>query len=374
MQEKPNTTKSASSKVFFLMLEILNINKSFVHHIALSQVNLRIEQGEFFSLLGPSGCGKTTLLRILAGFETPDSGEILLDQVPVTNIPPQKRPFNMVFQKYALFPHLSVDQNLAFGLRMKKVSSDDIKRRVENILRLVNLQEFSARFPDTLSGGQAQRVALGRALINEPRVLLLDEPLSALDMKMREHVQNELRSLQRKLGLTFVFVTHDQEEAFALSDRIAVMNAGRIEQVSSPQELYERPESSFVAEFIGQMNKISGRVKEVAENEVLVEFAGHQLRSSRQRQKNLQVGDCGLIYLRPEDLSINPEPTDNQSLKGRLIRKIFRGDHFDYEIELAPGLEMYVQVLTGEARHNLGDPVSLHFKAEDVFVFKAGKT
>lgn len=263
------------------MLEIINITKSFAEQtpnsptaqaqpLALDQINLKINEGEFFSLLGPSGCGKTTLLRIIAGLEQPTSGDLLLDSKSMNMIPAQRRPFNMVFQRYALFPHLTVFENLKFGLEIKKVPSAEIKKRVDNMLQLVELTSLAHRYPETLSGGQAQRVALARAIVNQPRVLLLDEPLSALDLKMREQLQRELVQIQKKLGLTFIHVTHDQEEAVMLSDRIAVMNKGRLEQVSSPEELYNLPKTHFVHEFVGSSVKLEGScvfsIKFVARN------------------------------------------------------------------------------------------------------------
>ncbi|MEK2644928.1 ABC transporter ATP-binding protein [Bdellovibrio sp. BCCA] len=248
------------------MLELLNIGKSFSSQTALKGVNLSIAEGEFFSLLGPSGCGKTTLLRIIAGLERATHGQILLDGQRVDHLPAQKRPFNMVFQRYALFPHLTVGENIAYGLKIKNLSKDQIEAKVAEVLALVDMAEFRDRKPETLSGGQSQRVAVARALVNEPRVLLLDEPLSALDQKMREHMQKELRALQKKLGLTFICVTHDQEEALALSDRIGIMSHGLLEQVSSPREIYENPETIFAAQFIESTSMLKGELVEVSED------------------------------------------------------------------------------------------------------------
>jgi ABC-type Fe3+/spermidine/putrescine transport system ATPase subunit len=239
-----------------LMLEIKHLYKDFFDTHATSDVSLTIEQGEFFALLGPSGCGKTTLLRMIAGIESPTSGEIWFDGRRVDVLAPHERQFNMVFQKYALFPHLSVIENVAFGLKVKKVPSAEIPGRVKEALDLVQMSHLSYRDVTTLSGGQQQRVALARALVNRPKVLLLDEPLSALDLKLRLQMQTELMRIQRKLNITFIFVTHDQDEAMSLSDRIAVMNRGQIEQVGKPKDIYERPNSAFVAEFIGSVNTI----------------------------------------------------------------------------------------------------------------------
>lgn len=248
------------------MLELLNIGKSFSSQTALKGVNLSIGEGEFFSLLGPSGCGKTTLLRIIAGLEGATSGQILLDGQRVDHLPAQKRPFNMVFQRYALFPHMTVGENIAYGLRLKGLGKDQIEAKVAEVLALVDMGEFRDRKPETLSGGQSQRVAVARALVNEPRVLLLDEPLSALDYRMREHMQKELRALQQKLGLTFICVTHDQEEALALSDRIGIMSRGVLEQVSSPREIYENPETIFASQFVESTSLLRGELVEVSED------------------------------------------------------------------------------------------------------------
>ena len=240
------------------MLEMRGIDKSFDGETVLSSVSLALAAGEFFSILGPSGCGKSTLLRILAGFDHPDRGEVCLNGAAITKTPPHVRPVNMVFQRYALFPHMDVAENVAFSLRIRKVARAERLRQVDEALALVAMDGFGRRRIDTLSGGEQQRVALARALINRPKVLLLDEPLSALDLKIRVRMQAELRSLQRRLGMTFVFVTHDQSEALTMSDRIAVMNRGRVEQVGSPQDVYERPDTAFVASFLGAMNRLRG--------------------------------------------------------------------------------------------------------------------
>ena len=241
-------------------LEIQGIRRSFGSAVALDGISLAIRPGEFFSLLGPSGCGKTTLLRVIAGLDEPDAGAILLDGANLLASPAHERPVNTVFQSYALFPHLTVAANIAFGLRMKKIVANEISRRVATIMDLVEVTELAARKPHELSGGQRQRVALARALVNEPRVLLLDEPLAAVDQKLRKQLQAGLLALQRRLGLTFVYVTHDQEEALSLSDRLAVMNRGQVEQVGAPQVIYDRPGTRFVAEFLGASNLIEAKV------------------------------------------------------------------------------------------------------------------
>ena len=286
------------------MLNILEITKTFVNDVnVLQKLNLEIKSGEFFSLLGPSGCGKTTLLRLIAGLETANSGQILFNNEKVDHLPARERPFHMVFQRYALFPHLNIYENLAFGLRLKKISENEIKIRVQETLDLVSLAGFENRWPETLSGGQQQRVALARALINRPKILLLDEPLSALDMKLREKMQAELKTLQQKTGITFIFVTHDQGEALALSDRIAVMNKGRIEQVGTPQEIYENPASLFVADFVGESSMI---------------------------QEN-----GGVRVIRPQNLKCSEASSrDDLSYTGKVIQTLFRGTEIELVIEL----------------------------------------
>lgn len=246
-------------------VQISGVTKTFGDFTAVNQVSLDIRRGEFFSLLGPSGCGKTTLLRMIGGFELPTAGQILINGQDVTYLPPYKRPVNMVFQSYALFPHLTVAENVAFGLRYKKITGTEADQKVADMLGLVRLEGFDQRFPAQLSGGQRQRVALARALAMEPQVLLLDEPLGALDQKLRKEVQLELKNLQRTLGITFIFVTHDQEEALTMSDRIAVMNQGRVEQLDASHQVFEYPKTEFVAQFMGAPNFFSGVVKNIAE-------------------------------------------------------------------------------------------------------------
>lgn len=238
------------------MLEIQGLHKSFAQKPALQDIHLKIEKGEFLTWLGPSGCGKTTLLRCLAGLETPDSGNILLDGQSLLSTAPQQRPFHLVFQRYALFPHMTVEENIEFPLKVKKVSLSQRKSRVQNLLSMMGLEPQRQQKPPTLSGGQSQRVALARALADQPQVLLLDEPLSALDEKIRTHLRQELKNLQKQVGITFIFVTHDQQEALQISDRVAVFNHGRIEQVGSPQDIYQKPQTDFVARFIGLKNQI----------------------------------------------------------------------------------------------------------------------
>lgn len=321
------------------MLEIKNLSKAYTNHEALTQINLNLKGGEFFSLLGPSGCGKTTLLRILAGFESASSGQILWKGKSVLEVAPQSRPFNMVFQRHALFPHMSVGENVGFGLRMKKVSEQEIKKKTEEMLGLVQLDGFEKRFPSTLSGGQSQRVALARALINEPEILLLDEPLSALDLQLRSHMQTELRRIQRQLGITFIYVTHDQEEALALSDRVAVMKAGVLQQVSDPHKLYSEPQTAFAARFVGNHCLVVGQIQNFNGETNHVEFKtkeGHQWKGSWVSDKPPILGDQIEAFIRPENwqLHANSSSAINHT-SGPLFHSIFRGAYWELQVEVS---------------------------------------
>lgn len=315
------------------VLEIRNIEKAYGSVKAVNQVSLTIKEGEFFSLLGPSGCGKTTLLRMLGGFESPTSGEIIQDGRRIDTLPANQRHFNMVFQRYALFPHLNVRENIAFGLKMKKVAASEIKSRVEEALSLVKMEGYADRMIATLSGGQQQRIALARALVNRPRVLLLDEPLSALDLKLRQQMQVELLAIQKKLKHTFIFVTHDQEEALTLSDRIAVMNHGVVEQVGTAQEIYEYPKTTFVAQFIGSINTIDCAVSEIRPDAIALKGAGNRtvlVKPSRDGARPLPTVNAGLstrVLVRPEKLKLlksQPGPEQN-SVEGTLREVLYQG-------------------------------------------------
>lgn len=353
------------------MLKLVDLNKSFSSHIALRNICLEIPQGEFFSLLGPSGCGKTTLLRILAGLETLSSGEIYIEKRRVDLLPPQARPFNMVFQKYALFPHMSVFDNVAFGLKLKKVPTDEIQGRVKRVLELVNMSEYGIRSPETLSGGQQQRVAVARALVNEPKVLLLDEPLSALDQKLREHMQRELRALQKQLGLTFIYVTHDQEEAFALSDRIALMNAGQVEQVSTAAELYENPKTPFVAEFIGQNCRWPGELVERDSSWVQAKVGHGLMVKGLARNSSCQTrGNPVQIYIRPEKVEmVQGSPTSVNHYRGRLIHKTYKGGFCELQVEVESGCILRILQPAVQFRQSLGAEIHIQFQPEDTYIF-----
>jgi spermidine/putrescine transport system ATP-binding protein len=284
------------------LIEIRGISKFFGDDKALNNINLDIHPGEFLTLLGPSGCGKTTLLRILSGLEQPNEGKILIDGKDVTNLPPEERHFNMVFQSYALFPHMTVFENVAFGLRCKNVPKDEVIERVNRILEIVKLPQFVNRKPHQLSGGQQQRVAIARAVVNEPIVLLLDEPFSALDYELRQKMQIEVKQLQRRLGITFVFVTHDQEEALSMSDRVVVMNEGIIEQTGTPRDVYEEPLNLYVANFIGQANIFAAEVAEIENGNLIVDIEDKPFKL--RNKKGLQKGRKVHVVIRPEDIEV----------------------------------------------------------------------
>lgn len=320
------------------ILKIENVTKSFNGILAVNNVSITIYAGEFFSILGPSGCGKTTLLRIIAGFEIPDSGFIYLEDAIINSEPPYKRNLNTVFQNYALFPHLNIYENVAFGLKIKGLKKEIIDEKVYNSLKLVGLTGQDLKKPHQLSGGQQQRVALARAIVNEPPILLLDEPLGALDLKLRHQMQRELKDLQRRLGITFIYVTHDQEEALTMSDRIAIMKAGKIEQIGKPIEIYEKPVSSFVANFLGTSNIFTGNLTNgngiiytlVTENGVKIKTIG---------DKNVKTGLCK-VMIRPEKIQIYPTEPKNfplervNLLKGEIEHIIYLGTILQFIINL----------------------------------------
>jgi spermidine/putrescine transport system ATP-binding protein len=352
-------------------VEFRHLCKSFGETLVVRDVSLAIREGEFFSLLGPSGCGKTTLLRLLAGFESPTSGEILLAGSGVQDVPARKRDLNIVFQHYALFPHLSVARNVAFGLEMQKVAGDEIQRRVAEALALVRLQGLGARMPRELSGGQQQRVALARALITRPAVLLLDEPLGALDLKLRREMQSELKALQRSLDTTFVYVTHDQEEALAMSDRVGVMQDGQLLQVGAPHEIYDRPVNRFVAAFIGESNFLAAEVTGYDDRDLIVRSAGESLRV---RGERIAIGRRVTLALRPERLRIMPAGGNAavNLLDGRLRECVYLGTGWRCEIELVDGSVMRASLPPQDSGVlSVGSRVMLTFAPPDVAILES---
>ena len=356
------------------LLEIRNVTRRFGTLEAVKDVSLSIEAGEFFTLLGPSGCGKTTILRMIAGFDAPDAGELLLDGRPLTGIPPEQRPLHTVFQSYALFPHMTVAGNVAFPLQMAGKPRDEIRRRVAETLALVHLEDKGESFPHELSGGQKQRVALARGLVNKPRLLLLDEPLGALDAKLRQEMQIELIALQREVGVTFVFVTHSQQEALALSHRIAVMKDGRVEQCDEPDTLYTQPANRFVADFIGKINLIEVAV--VAASKVLLTLDAPGLgQIAATDPRPLQAGERGAFALRPELLRVfgHRESADLKNrFEGRVKELLYLGDVTLYKVEMANGFileALMTNAAPGRAKfHEVGDPVTVCWR-HDVGVF-----
>lgn len=344
-----------------IAVELRKVSKHFGSVVAVDQVSLRIRHGEFFSLLGPSGCGKTTSLRMIGGFEMPTEGEIAIGGEDQGFRPPFQRPVNTVFQNYALFPHMTIFQNVAFGLQMKKVSKVTIRHRVEEMLRLVQLPGYEGRKPDQLSGGQQQRVALARALINHPEVLLLDEPLGALDLKLRKAMQLELKALQQRVGITFIYVTHDQEEALTMSDRIAVMSKGKILQLGRPEEIYERPANRFVADFIGETNLMSGQVSGIESGVIMVSIDGQATVPAR-RIEGVSEGQQVTVAVRPERLSVSAEKQREADIMGEVTEAIYIGTDMRYQVKITPltTLSVREQNSGGSARHRFRAGEQVH--------------
>ncbi len=314
------------------LIDLQNISKSYDNQLVLDEMNLYIRENEFLTLLGPSGCGKTTTLRIIGGFETPDIGRVIFDGKDITSMPPNKRQLNTVFQKYALFTHMTIAENIAFGLKIKKKSKAYIDDKIKYALKLVNLEDYANRMPDSLSGGQQQRIAIARAIVNEPKVLLLDEPLGALDLKLRQDMQYELIRLKNELGITFIYVTHDQEEALTMSDTIVVMNQGYIQQIGTPEMIYNEPENAFVADFIGDSNIIDS----VFIQDELVEILGARFACVDKGFGNNTPVD---VVIRPEDVElVAPE---EGTIQGVVTHVIFKGVHYEMEV-MANGFEWLV--------------------------------
>ncbi len=358
-------------------LALQEVSKSFGDVRAVDGVSFEVGRGEFFSMLGPSGCGKTTTLRLIAGFERPDAGTVVLAGNEITQTPPNLRRVNTVFQHYALFPHLTVEDNVAYGLKQAKVGKEEMRRRLDETLERVRLGELRQRRPRELSGGQQQRVALARALINEPTVLLLDEPLAALDLKLRKAMQGELKKLQERVGITFVYVTHDQEEALTLSDRIAVMNDGRILQEGTPSEIYERPRTRFVADFIGQTNFFEGAVEAEGEIVVVRDATGIELRCAP--VNFARVGGQVAVAVRPEKIvPVNGSTASANVVEGTFLRKTYLGDLVQYHLLLQGGRELTVQRQNEPedvaARWSVGDRVQVAWDTSSALVLEMDET
>ncbi|SCH93733.1 MULTISPECIES: spermidine/putrescine ABC transporter ATP-binding protein [unclassified Romboutsia] len=339
------------------IISLQGISKTYEDNKVLDGLNLDIKKNEFLTLLGPSGCGKTTTLKIIAGFEYADDGKVLFENKDLNNIPPYERPVNTVFQKYALFPHMNIYENIAFGLKIKKMPKDEIDRKVREMLKLVALEGFEKRSIDSLSGGQQQRIAIARALVNEPKVLLLDEPLGALDLKLRQEMQTELKKIQQKLGITFIFVTHDQEEALTMSDTIVVMNKGKIQQMGSPEDIYNEPKNAFVARFIGESNIFDG----VMHDDYKVEFCGKHFECVDKGFKKDEVID---VVIRPEDIKMTS--ANEGMLRGIVTSVVFKGVH--YEIEVEENSRKWIIHNTQNAK--VGEELGMNIYPEDIHIMK----
>lgn len=343
-------------------LELKDIKKAFSKEEVLKEISLSIEKGEFITLLGSSGCGKTTTLRIIAGLETPDSGQVFLDGKDVTALPPEARDVNTVFQNYALFPHMTVADNIGYGLKLKKTPKAEIKKRVSEMLELVQLPGYEKRKPSELSGGQKQRVAIARSLINNPKVLLLDEPLGALDLQLRRTMQLELKKLQKKLGITFIYITHDQEEAINMSDRIAVMNHGVFEQIGSPDEIYNHPKTSYVATFVGNANILKGTVEKTEDEILKVSLAGETV-SVASEGRSLKVGTPVTMAVRSENLIFDEEC--QSGLEATVKEKSFAGGLLRVVLKLSDGTEVIANRHGIDAGVQPGQKVTCHFDAKN---------
>lgn len=348
-----------------VIVKLIDFSKSYGKKEVIKNLNLEIYEGEFLTLLGSSGCGKTTILRSISGLDTPTTGKVYIDGEDVTNIEPPKRQVNTIFQNYALFPLMTIEENIAFGLKMKKVPKKEIEKRVKEMLELVHLEGYEKRKPKDLSGGEQQRVSIVRGLINNPKVLLLDEPLSALDLKLRKKMQIELKQLQRKLGITFIYVTHDQDEALSMSDRIVVLRDGNIEQIGSPVDVYENPKSLYVADFLGESNVFSGVVKEVREDKsVMLTDANDKIYFIN---KKIKKDEKINLIIRPENVKISTLPKRVNVLKGKIYEQIYDGSFTKILIKV--GDVIIKSIISGNDKlYKRGDEVYIYWDIEDAIV------
>ena len=339
------------------LIRLQNVSMEFDGETVLDSIALTINDSEFLTLLGPSGCGKTTTLRIIGGFQEPTSGDVFFDGQRINNVPPYRRKINTVFQKYALFPHLDVYDNIAFGLRVAKLPEDEVDRRVSEMLEIVSLKGFQNRNVTSLSGGQQQRVAIARALVNRPKVLLLDEPLGALDMRLRKDMQNELKRIQQALEITFIYVTHDQEEALSMSDTVVVMDQGQIQQIGTPEDIYNEPQNAFVADFIGESNIVDG----IMHADYVVEFLGHTYECV---DKGFEKDEPVDVVIRPEDIDI--VPPDSGHLSGEVTNVTFKGVHYDVIVDFK-GFKWLIQTTDFQ---KVGDVIGIRLNPDDIHIMK----
>ena len=344
-----------------ITIDLKGISKEYGGVTVLEDIDLYIKENEFLTLLGPSGCGKTTTLRIIGGFERPTKGNVIFEGKDITEVPPYERQINTVFQKYALFPHLDVFDNIAFGLKIKKVPKGEIEKKVKDMLRLVDLQGFERRSIESLSGGQQQRIAIARALVNEPKVLLLDEPLGALDLKLRKEMQVELKNMQKSVGITFIYVTHDQEEALSMSDTIVVMDRGKIQQIGTPVDIYNEPKNAFVAKFIGESNIVDG----IVHDDYIVEFSGRVFECV---DKGFEKDEDVDVVIRPEDVDI--VTVQEGILKGEVVSVVFKGVHYEMMVQG----EDYEWMIHSTIMKEVGTEIGMNIKPENIHIMKKVKS